>query len=616
MIFNLNIQNKYISFQNAIFDFSRYGVYILTGANGIGKSTILRQFVFGESECVFNTPAQKQAYWAERHELITYIEQDPIPDGNSIKNYIYKGKDKINITLLNTLLRSFALSDINLNQSVNELSGGEFCKINIIAALLKNTPYIFMDEPTNNFDNEAVRELIQIISLFSNEHTFVIVSHDPRLLIPASTEICITPGVVTPLSESTMPKNVSEPTINPIPKGRLLFHHISKPSVVICSFFYLVLFIFAVLANSMLYFALRSFDSLPDIKNSILCYKVDKVFADLNKTYVNAENLNIEDSVKSKMLLFSDIPEIASMAGVEKIVFSDESYIYPISFDKNSDNIKLISIPHDIAMNFGNITSFDFDLRLLNIGRLPFDDADEVVLSETLLKKYGYSDYKQALGQQISIMNKTYTVVGCTYQNVCIVSYTSGDNFGYIEYDPCNYDSISHRISESLINMDATMTNGAFNTIIYTKEGMEKVVLNELMTKYPAENFYSYEFIRTFVEATNSKATIITAICNVIFVFGSCLAILLIFNKSAQLYKNELHALEIYYINQKMPYRIFLHARFLQVGILALFCLISTKLYLSTFQYIFPWLLMDYIALSIPMLFLYRKKNKPILRGN
>lgn len=80
------------------------------------------------------------------------------------------------------MIDSFGLKYLQMNKSILKLSGGELVKLNIIAALGKDNDFVFLDEPTNNLDNDSVDCLVKILSSYMSTK-IVVVSHDPRLKI-------------------------------------------------------------------------------------------------------------------------------------------------------------------------------------------------------------------------------------------------------------------------------------------------------------------------------------------------------------------------------------------------------------------------------------------------
>ena len=63
---------------------------------------------------------------------------------------------------------------------IEHLSGGERQRLAIICALMKDTPYIFMDEPTAYLDEDNRQEFLKIIDLLKNQYhkTILIATHD------------------------------------------------------------------------------------------------------------------------------------------------------------------------------------------------------------------------------------------------------------------------------------------------------------------------------------------------------------------------------------------------------------------------------------------------------
>ena len=177
----INIKNKFINLKNMEFNFDKNGVYLIKGENGVGKTSLIKNIIFEENSAYFSSECQSDQYKNDRKNLFSYISQDINVYECSILSYIKKGNKNIYKKDIEELISKFDLSYINLNQSFKELSGGEKIKVHIISGILKKTPYIFMDEPTNNLDDFSVKKLNEIIQFYSKEHTFIIVSHDPRL---------------------------------------------------------------------------------------------------------------------------------------------------------------------------------------------------------------------------------------------------------------------------------------------------------------------------------------------------------------------------------------------------------------------------------------------------
>ena len=72
------------------------------------------------------------------------------------------------------------LADHTVSLSQTELSGGEKQKISIARALLKKTPILLLDEPSNHLDADAVEWLADWLR--SSPQTILYISHDPTLV--------------------------------------------------------------------------------------------------------------------------------------------------------------------------------------------------------------------------------------------------------------------------------------------------------------------------------------------------------------------------------------------------------------------------------------------------
>ena len=59
---NLNITNKYISFTEQKIAFDKKGIYLISGENGSGKTTVIKQLIFEKNKISFNSRAQEEAY--------------------------------------------------------------------------------------------------------------------------------------------------------------------------------------------------------------------------------------------------------------------------------------------------------------------------------------------------------------------------------------------------------------------------------------------------------------------------------------------------------------------------------------------------------------------------
>lgn len=156
------LRNSYLDIKANTIDFTKKGVYVFSGKNGEGKSSFIKDVVFNDLNVKFENKDFYKQYEESRMHLFSYVPQDiPCPEVIG-KEYIKKDKTTDD-HLLSTLMDRLYLESSILKEKVNKLSGGERTKLYIIGMLLKNTPFIFLDEPTNSLDDKSTKQLIALL---------------------------------------------------------------------------------------------------------------------------------------------------------------------------------------------------------------------------------------------------------------------------------------------------------------------------------------------------------------------------------------------------------------------------------------------------------------------
>ena len=146
---------------------------VITGFNGIGKSTLLKTLV-GQLSAL-----QGKFSLAEQVELGTF-EQDLIWQ-NEIKTPIQIISDHCPSLAVKEVRKNLArcgISSKHAMQPVGTLSGGEQAKVKMCLLTLKSYNFIIMDEPTNHLDIQAKESLKKALSEFPG--TVLLVSHEEK----------------------------------------------------------------------------------------------------------------------------------------------------------------------------------------------------------------------------------------------------------------------------------------------------------------------------------------------------------------------------------------------------------------------------------------------------
>ena len=72
--------------------------------------------------------------------------------------------------------------DFEINETSNNISGGEKQKIAILAVLYKNPAVMIFDEPTSALDAETTVQFINYLNRVKGEKIIVIITHDTQVI--------------------------------------------------------------------------------------------------------------------------------------------------------------------------------------------------------------------------------------------------------------------------------------------------------------------------------------------------------------------------------------------------------------------------------------------------
>lgn len=142
----------------------------LVGANGKGKSTLLRMFAGSE-------PFDGERKPGHNIELAFYAQHQL--EALNVDNTIFQelrqsGSDRTDLEL-RTILGAFLFSGEEIEKPIKVLSGGEKARVALAKVLISDANTLLLDEPTNHLDQVSVDMLIQ--ALRNYEGTFLAISH-------------------------------------------------------------------------------------------------------------------------------------------------------------------------------------------------------------------------------------------------------------------------------------------------------------------------------------------------------------------------------------------------------------------------------------------------------
>jgi ATP-binding cassette subfamily F protein 3 len=168
--------------ENASAEIDRGDKIALIGANGKGKSTLLRIIAGaetheGERKWGHNV---EEAFYAQ-HQLEALHQELTILD--ELKT---AGSQKTDLEL-RTLLGCFLFSGDDADKKVKVLSGGEKARVALAKTIISKANFLLLDEPTNHLDIHSTELLID--SLKRYEGSYVLVSHDRYFISKTANKI-------------------------------------------------------------------------------------------------------------------------------------------------------------------------------------------------------------------------------------------------------------------------------------------------------------------------------------------------------------------------------------------------------------------------------------------
>lgn len=161
--------------ENISFDIKRNDRVGIIGANGIGKTTLIKMAtgeVNPDSGEIFVGSNVQMAYYDQ--------EQDNLYENNMVIDEILDAKAGMTISIARNYLGAFNFKGDDVYKIVGDLSGGEMGRLSLLKLMLQSPNLLLMDEPTNHLDIESKEVLEQ--ALLDYDGTFVVVSHDRYFL--------------------------------------------------------------------------------------------------------------------------------------------------------------------------------------------------------------------------------------------------------------------------------------------------------------------------------------------------------------------------------------------------------------------------------------------------
>ena len=176
-----SFENKPL-FRNLNLSIHRGEVVGLLGANGTGKTTLLK---------IINRhlrPDSGKIHYGAKVSIGYYDqEQHVLNDEKTIFDEISDAYPKLTNTRIRNVLAAFLFTGDRVFQKIGTLSGGEKGRVSLAKLMLSNANFLILDEPTNHLDIQS-REILED-AINDYEGTVFYVSHDRYFINQTATRI-------------------------------------------------------------------------------------------------------------------------------------------------------------------------------------------------------------------------------------------------------------------------------------------------------------------------------------------------------------------------------------------------------------------------------------------
>lgn len=174
--------------QHISFDLRRQQAIAIVGANGVGKTTLLRTILNQlkplQGEVIMGTGVS-----------IGYYDQNVnhLDSKQSVLETLWKAHDTTDEKHIRSILGSFLFRQDDVEKTVGMLSGGEKARLALALLATNHDNTLLLDEPTNHLDIDS-KEVLED-ALIEFDGTLLFVSHDRYFINRIATQVLeITPN--------------------------------------------------------------------------------------------------------------------------------------------------------------------------------------------------------------------------------------------------------------------------------------------------------------------------------------------------------------------------------------------------------------------------------------
>lgn len=161
-------------FQDLSFSFDK-GILLIDGESGCGKTTLLEILMGNVSADSGEVDLQEEGFSYCGQKASLFLNE------SMKKNLLLFADTTIEDPLYLSYCKALDFS-FPTDKTLSKASGGERAKAEIIIALLKDMPILFMDEPFSSLDKKSKLSLASLLNDYAKSHTILLVNHDKEIV--------------------------------------------------------------------------------------------------------------------------------------------------------------------------------------------------------------------------------------------------------------------------------------------------------------------------------------------------------------------------------------------------------------------------------------------------
>ena len=179
---------------NLSFTVNENEIIIICGKSGSGKTTLI-EIISGLIK-----PQKGRITWKnkvlscrQRRWFCGVVFQFPERYfiGTTVGKELKIGHKSLRGENVEIILKKVGLSNLNLSQPPEQLSGGQQRRLAVAVQLLRNPSILLLDEPTAGLDWSMRNDVKNLILELKNKNTIIIVTHEPSLFEEISSKMLI-----------------------------------------------------------------------------------------------------------------------------------------------------------------------------------------------------------------------------------------------------------------------------------------------------------------------------------------------------------------------------------------------------------------------------------------